>query len=421
MRADSKIRRASWTVIDQGIVSGGTFIANILLARYLPAHDYGVYVLLIGGMLTLQLVNATMLFHPLSVSLVLASEADRPKLLKTALILVVSVSVVLSGGLAAALLLLGYGTLVLPALSCFLSWQIQEGMRRGLLAGFRHREATAGDAISYLGQSLVVIALAAFGVLTPAHALYGLAGTCAVAALLQSRQLGIRFGTGLVLRRTVTAFWSIGGAWSLGNGLLSNARLQVLPWALAIGAGPAAAASFQAALNIVNLSNPFVMGLCNIIPQAAAQASGKGAAAAWRDVRVYFLVAVPPLLAFGLLVMVVPEQILLLVYGSHSPYLGAAFPVRLLIVAALAGYFTDMVVAFLHGMRAVPLAFAINAVGAATATALAFGLVGVFGLIGSCIALIGANIARLIAVQIVLARMVGGRGVHPNHLLEIEQ
>ncbi|PZW38685.1 O-antigen/teichoic acid export membrane protein [Humitalea rosea] len=407
-------------MIDQGIVSGGTFLANILLARYLSAHDYGVYVLLMGGMLTLQLVNATMLFHPLSVSLVLASEADRPRLLKTALVLVVVASSALSAGLAVVLAALGYAALVLPAVCCFLSWQVQEGMRRGLLAAFRHRAATLGDAVSYLGQSAIVIGLVAFDVLTPAHALYGLAGTCCVAAVLQGRQLGLRFRTKLILRRTVATFWSVGGAWSLGNGLLSNARLQVLPWALAVGAGPAAAAGFQAALNIVNLSNPFVMGLCNIIPQAAAQASNQGAAKAWRDVRVYFLVAVPPLLAFALLVLVVPEQLLLLVYGSSSAYLGAALSVRLLVVAAMAGYFTDMVVAFLHGMRAVPLAFAVNAAGAVGATVLVAVLVAPLGIIGSCLALIGANIARLIVVYAILSRMVAGEGSRPTRLQEIE-
>jgi O-antigen/teichoic acid export membrane protein len=407
------LMRASWTVIDQGIVSVGTFLASILLARHLPATEYGTYALLLGGMFALQLINATVLFHPLSVLLVLANKAEQPRLLKTTLVLITSLSAVLGAFLGFALLLFGRSDLILPALSCFLLWQLQEGMRRGLLAEFRHRVASIGDAVSYLGQVAVILWLATWATLDLTNALYALAITSGLAAALQCWQLRIRFSTTLALRRTMTEFWAVGGFWALGNGLLSSLRYQMLSWALTIGAGPAAAANLQAALNIVNLSNPLIMGLCNIIPQAAAQASTGGMMAAWRATKRYLVLAVPPLLAFASVVLIAPEQILQLVYGSGSVYLGLSLPVRLLIIAALAGYSTDLVVSFLHGFRAVPFAFAINAIGALTTAALALALIKPFGLTGSCLALIGANAARLVATHVVLTRIAANEDRQP--------
>lgn len=420
VRIRPQLRHASWTVIDQAIVSAGMFAIGILLARWLPPADYGVYALLLGAMLSLQLVNATLLFHPLSVLLLQAPEAERPTLLRTALLLVAGVSAALGLLLCLGLLAFGLGGLVLPGFACFLLWQVQEATRRGLLAAFRHRAATLGDLLSYPGQVVAAGALAAVDALTLANVLYALAVTSGLAALLQAWQLRLRWRGGLALRPTVMAFWSVGGVWALGNGLLSNARMQVLPWALAIGAGPAAAAGFQAALNIVNLSNPFVMGLCNVIPQAAARAAAQGKAAAWRGVRAYLLVAAPPLLGFALLLLAVPDALLLLVYGEDSAYLGLATPVRLLVLAALLGSGTELVIAFLHGVRLVPAAFLVNAAGALTAAVLALAAAGPLGVVGCGMALIGANLVRLGMLHMVLARaLVAGEG--RTGLREIEQ
>ena len=82
-------------------------------------------------------------------------------------------------------------------------------------------------------------------------------------------------------------FWAI-GSWSLLNNVVSLLRIQILPWTLAAVGGTAAAASFQAALNVVNLTNPVILGLCNVIPQTAARAQQSGGnAEAWRAARVY--------------------------------------------------------------------------------------------------------------------------------------
>ena len=76
---DTRVRHLSWTFLDQGVVSAGAFIVQVTLARRLLAVDYGVFALVFGGLLTLQLCNATLLFHPMSVRVPEPAGAQRPR------------------------------------------------------------------------------------------------------------------------------------------------------------------------------------------------------------------------------------------------------------------------------------------------------------------------------------------------------
>jgi len=401
------LSRISWSLVDQGVVSGGTFLLNVLLARGLPAAEYGVFALLFGGMLTLQLVNTTLVVHPLSVRLVTAAPADRPRLLTASLLMIAGISLGLGAVLALVVALLGAPGLVLPALACFLAWQLQEGARRGLLSVFRFRAATLGDAVSYLGQAGVVLGLAASGMLTLTGALYGMAATSALGAAVQLLQLELRRRGPLRLRATVRDYLSIGGGWALGNGLLLHGRSQILLWGLAASSGAAAVASFQAAMNLVNLTGPILLSLCSIIPPTASHARERGLAEAWRASRAYAVMVAPLVLAYAALVIAAPEAMLWLLYGSDSAYLGLSAPLRLLIAATLLAYAADVVASFLHGVSAVHLAFQIAAIGALATLVIAVPLIGTLGLIGICLTHMGANLVRLVASWIVLSRLIG--------------
>ncbi len=59
--------------------------------------------------------------------------------------------------------------------------------------------------------------------------------------------------------------------------LLATLRMQFFPWVLAAISGTAAAANYQAASNLVQLTNPIILGLCNVIPQVSARGrAGRG-------------------------------------------------------------------------------------------------------------------------------------------------
>jgi O-antigen/teichoic acid export membrane protein len=398
------IARASWTLIDQGVVGVGAFVANVVLARQLSMTDYGSFALLNGGFFTLQLFINALLFHPLQVRVVVARQDDQARLLITSLILLTGMLAALGTVLAVALIALGDAELVLPAVSFFLMTQLQEAARRGLHTTFRHRTSVLGDSINCAGKILIIAVLVLSNALTLASALFGMAAVCGFAALVQAFQLNLRIKGPCKLRETVVDYWSVGGCWSLGSAVLTTLRLQIVPWTLAITAGPAAVASFQAALNVFNLTAPLSAGLGNIIPQTAAQAQEKGNAHAWRATRTYALIIIVPIVLYSAAALIAPKLILQSMYGGASPFVDLSLAVRLLILAGLAGTIGDFVVSFLHGITALPSAVTMNAIGTFTTMALALPLISAFGLSGACLAVVGGSVVRLMAARHVLSR-----------------
>src|SRR5688500_3853434 len=79
---------SSWSVIDQGVVSLGTFLVNIILARQLSPHEYGLFALLFSVFFILQTVNGSLVLYPLSVRGGAADMADRTRLIAAGLTIV---------------------------------------------------------------------------------------------------------------------------------------------------------------------------------------------------------------------------------------------------------------------------------------------------------------------------------------------
>lgn len=413
MPSSGRLSRISWSFLDQGVVSGGTFALNVLLARALPAEDYGSFALLIGGLFTLQLFNGSLLHHPLSVRLAVAPAGAAARLVRASLVLVLLLSAMLGVVLAGALLAAGRADLLLPGLAYFLVWQQQEALRRCLFATFRHRAALPGDMAGYLLPCLAMPALAAGGALTLVGALHVMTAAMALAAAIHALQLGIRIRGPADLGATARDFWSIGGGWSIGNGLLLHGRAQALLWLLAATTGPAAVAAFQVAQNVVNLTNPVLIGLYNVIPSAASRASARGVGAAWRAARGYALLAVPPVLGYAALLLIAPQQVIAFVYGDAEAYADLALVVRLLVLAVLLGHVSDVVLSFLHGIAAIRTAFLINAIGAAATALIAVPLTASLGVAGTCATHLGTNLVRLGAAWQGLARLLGRQPARP--------
>lgn len=401
----SNILKAYWTLLDQGIVSLGSFIVNIFLARQLAPTEYGTFALLWGGLLGLQQINAALVFHPMSVRLVVAEGEHHKELLSTSAVLVALACIPQCIVLSLALLAFGRGDILPSTVAWFALWQMQETMRRGLFAGFRHKLAIVGDAISYIGQVAIIGLFLIQGPLSLTNILYCMAATSGMAALVQAYQLGLSLRRPKDFRRTLLDFWMV-GRWALVNNLASQLRFQILLWQLAALFGAVAAASFQATQNVVNLVNPIILGICNIIPQTTAHAQARGNAHAWRSARIYALLGIPPTFAYYAFALIAPEIILHVFYGAGSQYGELSFAVRLLVIAAIAGYGADMVSSFLHGANTAGLALVINAIGTGTAILLALPLTAAYGLNGTFLALAIGNTVRSISSWRIIKRMI---------------
>jgi O-antigen/teichoic acid export membrane protein len=386
-------------------VSLGTFLVNVQLARQLPAEEYGTFALLYGSFLGLQLFNSSLLFYPMSIRLPVIQGVEKNRLQSTTVALVVALSIPLCLVIGAALFWAGRTELITPALATFMAWQIQESMRRGLLAEFRHGAAVVGDTTAYQGHMVGVAILSLTGHLTLANVLMVMATTYSIAAVIQAFQNGFAIRHITKFRKTANEFWSV-GSWSLTNHVVSWLRVQSIPWMLAATNGPGASAMFQAALNVVSLTNPILLGLCNVIPQTAARAQHTGGnAEAWRAARVYMIMGVPPIVGYYGLVFLVPGVFLQIFYGADSVYSGLALDLQLLAITWVLGYLTDMICAYLHGVNSARFALVVNASGAVASMIMVLPLIKTYGLIAGCGALLGANFVRL-AVACYLQRRI---------------
>ena len=426
MNVASAIRRAGrvtvppavWPLADQGLVSVGGFVVNLTLARGMPAEQYGVYCLLLMAMLQIQVLGGSLLFYPLSVRGTVMDAEEQAELLGHGLLLAVGLTVPLGVALAAGLAATGHADLAVPAVAWLMFWQVQELLRRGLFAQMRHAAAIPGDAIRYGGQAAALIGLAATGSLTLVHAVAAMAVAAGIAAAWQAMQVRLAFTSlarsgltrsGLAgIGQTAAGFWRV-GAGSLGANLLSTLALQLYPWSLVLFGGAAVVAGFQAALNVVLVVNPVLIGLCNVIPQMVArdarQGGGRqgGARHAWRASRATMALGAAPVLAFYGLAAVWPQPILTALYGHGSPYVALTLPVRIMAAASMLGFAVELVNAFLHGLQQTRLAMRINGVGLAATALLGLPLTAAMGLTGSCVGMAGASIARAVASSRVLA------------------
>jgi O-antigen/teichoic acid export membrane protein len=285
--------------------------------------------------------------------------------------------------------------------------------RRSLLTSFRHKTALLGDGVSYLGQFVILIGVSVAIAPTLPIALFIAAGTMALAACLQAWQAQLNFGQIAPLKQVVASYWEL-GRWSFANNLVSLLRVQIFPWALAAYSGVAAAGAFQAISNVVNLINPLTMGLCNVIPQAAAQARiGGDKSGAWRAARAYIQAGIPPAFICFAVVLCMPEIVLRVLYGADTPFIDQAFALRILVLAWAAGYVVDLVCAFLHGVDGGGAALVVNVVGWIAVAVVAVPLVASYGILGCCLALAFANLARLLAAGLILKTTIASQSPKP--------
>jgi len=403
--------RASSTLIDQGVVSIGSFAVNIMLARSLAPVDYGTFALVFGLLMGLQIFNTTLIYYPLTIKIA-APGAARSEVISSSLTLMLMLLVPLSLATAIGLIAFRHENLVLPVLAWFWAWQLQETFRRTLFAEFRHGAAVICDSVSYLGQRVVVVLLPLFDALTLVNVFWAMAGTSALAAVIQVIQVNPVWQRSADLTAVLKDYWAIGG-WSLASSITNAMRFNALIWMIAAIAGRTDVAEFQASLNIANLANPILFGLCNLIPQTAAHASDGGVAGAWRATRHYAAFGFPPIAIYYAFLIVYPAPMLWLFYGSGSQYLNAGLAVQILGGAFILNYASEMICSFLHGINSARYVLNINLLGIAIAIAAFLLAFPPTGWMAAPIAIAVSNCARLVVALTSLKRLVSNADVRP--------
>lgn len=394
--------RGAWALADQAVVSLGSCLTAIILAGALPLQDFGAFVLLLGLLLFLNSLHTSLVTFPLSVRGASSDTVELRRLAGTSLLFTAGLFLPLSAGLTPIAAVAPRGPLIASAAAAMFLWQIHETLRRAMMAHLRHREAMLGDAIRYVGQVSVIWLIARGGVLNLEIAIMTIAAAAVPAVLLQVWQLrplispGARPSIDLV-----RDYWSL-GRWVLLSSLVAVIAIQAVPWTLAYTHGKAEVARFGLLSQVMGLTNPVMIGAIGLILPAVAAERERGVDTAGRVALMHSRQAAVLLVPYCAAVLLLPDLFLRVFSTSNPAYMGLGMHLRLVVVAYLLFFPSQIVQALLNGLGRTRSAFSAQCAFSGATLLLSVPLAALFGLTGAVwggvlppLAYIGASAALL--------------------------
>ena len=419
LRHESRANSGFWSLADQGTVSLGNFLTNILLARKLTPHEYGEYAILLGVLLVIYGAHGAMVTYPLSLQGASESRDGLRLLTAFSLWLTTGIGLLFGAGLIVACWVFGKASLGLWAAGAIFFWIAQETIRRGLMAHMRFRDAMWGDALSYLGQATVVLVLAHTGRLSIEGAFGAIALTSAAGAVLQFAQMGIRSlrvqKAWLLLRR----FWNLGQWMVLSNftGVFSS---QFFPWALAFLRGAPLAGAFQALSNVVAVTNPIYATVANLIIPASARANSEGGTkSAFHEAIRYGAQGALFVFPYLAAVLLWPRHVLSILYGRDSSYASFTTALCIFAVAQFVYYLAIILATLLNALGQSRTNFSILAISALVSMIVGVPLIIWKGLLGATATLTIGILLRAALIGAAARKEVLGARADRLHYQEI--
>ena len=324
-------RGAGVALADQGIVSASNFLTIYLLARAMPAEEFGLFVLGQTALLLVTSLHNALLVEPQNV---LGSRLDLMNYKRFLGSLTLAHLVLLAGILTMFLLAGSIARLMDLARTAsvgivlgltLVPWLAQEFVRRALYTRSEVAAALINDSVCY-GLQLIAVAwlVAVSGVEGPLteEALIVLGVSSLVAAVIGVAQIRRSFGPSgwatpaAERRRTWARIWGV-GKWLLGRNAVTWLGTNGHAWLVAALLGPGSLGLYRATIHLVNVINPLRQAAINYLPPRANRVfhgNGTAGLARWvlRISVVLFLALLP-----ALIVLVVwPDWILSLAYGD---------------------------------------------------------------------------------------------------------
>lgn len=371
-----------WSLVDQSMVSAGSFLTAIMLARAVSPVDYGIYALLYAVMLFMYSLHAAVILYGLSLQGAVATEADSRLFAGRALTLTSWLGTFL-GAIAGAVAILFHQFRLAPwVLLAFLFWQLQEATRRAMISRLRLRDVVWGDALSYLGQAGVIAYLFVAHRLTLTSTFFSMASTSALAWLLQVSQLKLGFEHLRGAARLIPSFWGV-GRWALLAKLAEAVMGQTPLWLLALR-GTVEVAAFQSLLNLARFTNPVMFAVGSVILPTVAGSRSKPIEG-WHATRRYCLLGARVLLPYLVVVLVFPTESLRLLYGARSAYGALGYDLRVLVFGSALGYTAHILTMYFFGLSRGDLVLRCEVTAATVAALAGFVLVTEAGVLGAAV------------------------------------
>jgi O-antigen/teichoic acid export membrane protein len=384
--------RGVWSLADQAVLSLGNFLTSWLLLRT-QALWYGNYFTIINIIWFLNNLHMAMVTYPISVTSAGISDSELRRRVRRAigmtLLLLIPESAVICAGTVATV----SWKLVPWVIVALAGWQLQETVRRALMARLEHRRAIAGDMVSYLAQATVIFLIIHHGSISieMAFALIGI--TSGAGAVIQALQLKLYLPSDTAPVHTAIHqarhHLSL-GQWILLGNLITLLSVYCIPWFMRYFHGPSGVAMYSAVLLVLNASNPLLASVANLITpvvakvKAEAEAIGKtGYRESQRAAIKYSIQGALILYPFFAFLLLLPHLALRIFYKPGSPYLQLATPMRIFTVAYALAYISAMINSYLCGLGKSRLPFIGQVANAIVTCAITLPLVAKFGVIGA--------------------------------------
>ncbi|GMW01033.1 MAG: hypothetical protein AMXMBFR84_21700 [Candidatus Hydrogenedentota bacterium] len=277
------LRRGGLTIIDQMVASGTTFLTGVLIGRICSKEEFGFYMLGFSLFTFLMTLQSALVSTPYTIYLPRTAEPERARFTGSSLIMQLSMSgiaglvIVLAGlllswvGYEAALstMLFGLGVSISVLL-------LRDFVRQICFARLAVGHALCFDLAVACGQIAALAVLGHYNRLSPATAFLALGGVCGVSALgwYCAARTQIQMG----LRNAVSDFgrsWQA-GKWLFASGLIWSVSMNLYPWLVAGFHGAASAGTWAAALGVVTIINPFMLGIQNFLGPYIMHAFAEG-------------------------------------------------------------------------------------------------------------------------------------------------
>jgi hypothetical protein len=364
----SESRQRLWAFADQGVVSLGNFVTTLLLARALKPSEFGVFSVLFASILFLNTIHAALVTYPLSIFGAPMPAAGLKDWTTKAIVGTLALNGVLISCMCLICLAVSHPELIPAVCLAMLAWQLQETTRMGFFAHLRQKHALPGDAVSYLGQALLIAVLWHSGMLTVKMAFAFIALSSAVAFGLQVAQFGLSPPMLSSWRDFAKASREL-GTWGLPARIATLFTLQAFPWVLFYTHGAASAGIFQAVGSSVAVSNPVVFSTCNLITATMAGSPGRERFVRSFRHALYGLAVIAP---YFVIALIVPHLILRIFYGAGSPYVDETEALRIMVLGYSLQAVALMASCVIGGLAKTRSLFHMQLVG--MAAALLFGL-----------------------------------------------
>lgn len=272
-----------WGLGDQALVSAANFFALFLVARYNDVAEVGYYALSMSIVVILIGVQDALITRPYTIQFFSAEATPEERAYSTAkmsLLFGLAGSLLLAIATTVFYLTLGDAAIVptFAALSGVLTFfLLREFVRRYFIANVEFRKNFYFDTACITTLLGAFVLLIEAGKLNAATAISAMGASYALnVCIWYATRRNVLRASREVFARVVRSSWEL-GRWILPGRVAMEVQGYLTHWVAAIMLSVSATGAFAACLSVVALSNPFVVGMLNIItPKTVRSIKDKG-------------------------------------------------------------------------------------------------------------------------------------------------